>query len=80
LVKIDVEGAEALCCRGAKRLLTEIRPVLVCEVSGENAAEVGDLLHRSGYTLLDAAVAPGLRCPLSAPVWNTLAVPDGADG
>ena len=75
-----MEGAEALCFRGAERLLREIRPVLVCEVSGENAAEVGDRLRRSGYTLLNAAAAPGERLPLSAPAWNTLAVPDGAVG
>jgi FkbM family methyltransferase len=79
LVKIDVEGAEALCLRGAERLLREIRPVLVCEVAEENAAEVGDRLRASGYTLLDAAAAPDRRRPLAAPVWNTLAVPAEVD-
>ena len=76
LVKIDVEGAEALCLQGAGRLLREVRPVLVCEVTAENSAAVGDLLRHRGYVLFDAAAAPELRRPLAAPAWNTLAVPD----
>lgn len=75
LVKIDVEGAELLCLRGAERLLGEIRPAVICEVSEENAAGVGEILHRHGYTLFDAAAAPEARRPLDRPVWNTLALP-----
>jgi FkbM family methyltransferase len=73
LVKIDVEGAELLCLRGAERLLGEVRPAVICEVSEENAAGVGALLHRHGYTLFDAAAEA--RRPLDRPVWNTLALP-----
>lgn len=75
LVKIDVEGAELLCLRGAERLLREVRPILICEVSEENAGEAGAILHRHGYTLLDAAAAPDQRRPLERPVWNTIALP-----
>lgn len=75
LVKIDVEGAELLCLRGAERLLREVRPVVICEVSEENAAEAGAILHRHGYTLFDAAAPPEERRPLERPVWNTLALP-----
>lgn len=77
LLKIDVEGAEALCLRGAARLLAEVRPVLVCEVAGENAAEIGERLRGHGYTLFDAALPAGHRLPLPRPAWNTLAVPAG---
>lgn len=76
LLKIDVEGAEALCLRGAERLLAEIRPLLVCEVAAENAAEVGERLGRHGYTLFDAALPADRRIPLATPAWNTLAVPN----
>jgi FkbM family methyltransferase len=75
LLKLDVEGAEALCLRGADRLLGEVRPLLLCEVAAENADEVGERLRRHSYTLLDAALRPVHRVPLARPVWNTLAVP-----
>jgi hypothetical protein len=75
VVKIDVEGAELLCLRGAARLLRQVRPVVLCEVTAENAEEAGALLHGHGYTLFDAAAAPDLRRPLDRPAWNTLALP-----
>jgi len=80
LLKIDVEGAEALCLQGAERLLREIRPAVVCEVTGENTEAVAAQLRRHRYALFDAAAAPALRRPLAAPVWNTLAVPDERAG
>ncbi|HET9210252.1 MAG TPA: FkbM family methyltransferase [Thermoanaerobaculia bacterium] len=75
VVKIDTEGAELLCLRGAARLLREVRPVLFCEVVSDNAQAVGGLLHGHGYTLFDAAAYPG-GPPLARPVWNTIALPD----
>lgn len=75
VVKIDVEGAELLCLRGAARLLREIRPILLCEVTAENAEGVGALLRGHGYTLFDAATDPGRRQSLDRPAWNTLALP-----
>jgi FkbM family methyltransferase len=80
LVKIDVEGAEALCLQGAEHLLSEVRPVVVCEVAEENAGTVGDRFRRHGYTLFDAAAPADRRQPLAAPVWNTLAVPPSGAG
>lgn len=55
LVKVDVEGAELLVLRGAERLLSEVRPIIACEVSSDNADEVTDILRRASYRLLDAA-------------------------
>lgn len=75
VLKIDVEGAEALCLRGAGRLLAEVRPVLLCEVTAENAAEVGERLRGRGYTLYDADLPAERRAPLASPAWNTLALP-----
>ncbi len=75
VVKIDVEGAEAECLAGASRLLAEIRPRLLCEVSEPNAAAVAGIFSRHGYTMLDAGVAPPLRQPLATPAWSTLALP-----
>jgi FkbM family methyltransferase len=75
ILKIDVEGAEALCLRGAERLLAEAHPVLLCEVTAENTVEVGARLRSHGYTLYNADLPAERRAPLAAPAWNTLAVP-----
>jgi FkbM family methyltransferase len=75
LVKLDVEGAELDCLRGAGTLLAKVRPVLICEITRENAVAVGRLLAVAGYRLYDAEAAPAARRELGEPVWNTLAVP-----
>ncbi len=50
LIKIDVEGAEALVLAGARALLTRTRPVLVVEVHGPSAARATrTLLADVGY-------------------------------
>lgn len=48
LVKIDIEGAEVAALRGAERLLSEVRPTIVCELHGTNAG-VADALEAHGY-------------------------------
>ncbi|HEV8238161.1 MAG TPA: FkbM family methyltransferase [Thermoanaerobaculia bacterium] len=75
LVKIDVEGAELLCLRGAADLLCDARPVLLCEVDAPNRQAIGELLAAAGYQLFDAEAAPAERQPLAEPAWNTLAIP-----
>ncbi|HVT18452.1 MAG TPA: FkbM family methyltransferase [Thermoanaerobaculia bacterium] len=75
LVKLDVEGAELECLRGANQLLTRERPALICEISSENAPGVGCLLSGHGYTLYDAEKSLNDRVPLEIPAWNTIAVP-----
>jgi FkbM family methyltransferase len=77
VLKIDVEGSELLCLRGAPLLLREVRPILLCEVSEPNAQGVGVLLHEAGYELLDASVPLQDRRPRELPAWNTLALPRG---
>jgi FkbM family methyltransferase len=78
LVKLDVEGAEAACLRGATELLSQVRPVVFCEVAHENAVAVAEIFRRHRYVLLDAALPRGEQRPLDLPAWNTLALPDGA--
>jgi FkbM family methyltransferase len=75
LVKIDVEGAELLCLRGGTKLLSSVRPVLLCEVSAENSGPVTSLLQHYGYEMLDASVPAIERRPLPSAAWNTLARP-----
>jgi FkbM family methyltransferase len=76
VVKIDVEGAEHAVLSGGRRLLGDIRPTVICEVTGRNAEAVGDLLRGHGYRIVDAEVPPPARRPLTAAPWSTLAVPD----
>lgn len=76
LVKIDVEGAEARALAGAQRLLGEVRPRLLIEVSaGENAERIGAALRQAGYRIYDAQEPPGARREVALPPWNALAVP-----
>ncbi|MBI3546960.1 MAG: FkbM family methyltransferase [Gammaproteobacteria bacterium] len=74
-IKIDVEGAEHLVLNGAKKLLSEIRPVIFCEVSSENAEAVTNILKKFNYTLFDATANKNNRKSLQLATWNTLAYP-----
>ncbi len=75
-VKIDVEGAEALVLRGAKRLLeAERKPVLYIEIDGSTAEGIASTLHAAGYQIFDALAPPDQRTPLDCCVFDTLAVP-----
>lgn len=52
VMKIDVEGAESEVLKGARRLLKDARPVLVCEVHGAQGANfMEEELGRMGYRL-----------------------------
>jgi FkbM family methyltransferase len=63
LVKIDVEGAEAEVLIGSTRLLSEIRPIIVCEVHVSRRghedllSSVLTLFEASGYAVED--IDPG---------------------
>ena len=65
LVKIDVEGAEEQVLLGARRLLMEHRPVVVCEVHVTRRGHedllprVRSLLEQAGYTVEE--LDPGRR-------------------
>lgn len=71
-VKIDIEGAEWIALRGAHKLLTDVRPVIVCEI-GSNQAEVEALFRAHDYELFDA-LEPERKVSGQLP-FNTLARP-----
>jgi hypothetical protein len=73
LVKIDVEGAEAIVLRGANRLLSECRPLIYIEVCDEPLDEVTSVLRRYDYRLYDGDADDAEE--ISRCVFNTLAVP-----
>lgn len=75
LVKIDVEGAEALVLSGASRVLEEARPVIFIEVSAVNEAEVRRILLDRSYVLFDGGNLDIVTPQVERCVWSTLAKP-----
>jgi len=74
VVKIDVEGAEAQVLQGGTAVLHAHHPRLICEVGQARAAEVRDLLVKSGYILYDGDQPAGRRPPVREAPFNTLAL------
>jgi FkbM family methyltransferase len=73
LVKIDVEGAEIDLLQGAHNLLTQVRPILMCESQHRNRPEVTTILNQYRYKLYDWDTNP--RVEVQTAAFNTLAIP-----
>ena len=75
VVKIDVEGSEASVLRGARRLLSKVRPKIICEVSARNRSEVSEIFRAMSYAMYDAETYVRGASPLPDCAWNTIALP-----
>ena len=75
VVKIDVEGAELEVLAGQLRMLQDIRPKIICEVSGSCAAEMTAVLTRAGYVLYDGDQSLEGALPIAQASWSTIALP-----
>lgn len=73
LLKIDVEGAEAMTLRGGLELLKQHRPLVIVEVANECELSVSQTFAEVGYLMLD--IKNPHNGTLVSPAWNTLAVP-----
>ena len=73
LIKIDVEGSELDLLDGAHRLLSEIRPILMCESQHRNRPSATTILRRYNYKLYDWNSNP--RVEVQTAAFNTLAIP-----
>ncbi len=73
VIKIDVEGAEYEVLLGAKRVLTEYKPLMIIEVMSEFSEKVAELLRPFGYVFYDMD-NPG-SAAVEMPAYNTIAVP-----
>ena len=74
-IKVDVEGAEAMVLRGAKKILTEVRPIFYIEVGAEAKEEATAVFNKNNYILFNGADGGELSSPISSCVFNTLAIP-----
>jgi FkbM family methyltransferase len=76
VMKIDVEGAETEVLLGAASVLKSKRPLIICEVAGDNAQEVSRLLHEAKYELYDASRPIEVGASIALASWNTVALPE----
>ncbi len=73
VLKIDVEGAETLVLQGGPSVL-ETGPLIVCEVAGENAHRVGEVLRERGYRFYPLKPPSGPRQEVALPPSEVLAI------
>jgi FkbM family methyltransferase len=73
LVKIDVEGSELDLLHSSHRLLTDIRPIIMCESQHRNRPAVTTIFNRYHYKLYDWNTNP--RVEVQTAAFNTLAIP-----
>jgi FkbM family methyltransferase len=83
VIKMDVEGAEELVLRGANKVVTSMRPVIIYEFNAEASANLGlpkdgatKLLEGLGYEFFVDGHS-GTSCPAdpSPGYFNVLAIP-----
>ena len=76
LIKMDIEGAEAMALRSAHTLLAQARPILVCEVLDRTYNEVCCILNKHDYVIYDATASLTSLQPISDLITeNILAIP-----
>lgn len=75
VLKIDVEGSELEVLQGARNLLKKCRPIILCEVAGENSESVFNLLASHGYKIYDGEVPRAQRVEIQNAPFSTVAVP-----
>ncbi len=74
-IKIDVEGAEHLVFEGMEKILSTVRPSILCEVSGENSPLIAAILKRNRYKIFNADKLPDF-VESDTPAYNALAIPE----
>jgi FkbM family methyltransferase len=83
LVKIDVEGMELEVLKGAGRMLSEARPIIIYEsltscFGSEKLLEIQTLLEEKGYSLVSICTQSGKLIPAKYPDYteDTFAYPN----
>jgi FkbM family methyltransferase len=76
VIKCDVEGAEIEVFKDQSYMLGDIRPVVVCEVAGETAADIVSVFREYGYKLYDGGKPLLGSRALETACWDTIAIPE----
>jgi FkbM family methyltransferase len=75
LIKIDVEGNEGHVLEGGGKILSEVKPIILCEISHRSATTIASLLHSHNYIVFDMEVEKQKRQPLNTLTNNIIAIP-----
>lgn len=75
VLKMDIEGAELRALRGGTSMLSKIRPIIICEVAGRNAAEATEILSSYGYSIYDMEDSGTPRTQIEMATDNIIALP-----
>jgi FkbM family methyltransferase len=75
LIKIDVEGAEGHVLEGGERILSEVKPIILCEISSHSASTIASLLHSHNYIIFDMEAEKQKRQPIITCAPNIIAIP-----
>lgn len=79
VLKVDVEGAEVKVFEGAKSILTTVRPMIYCEISGKNMRELDRKFRKSSYKFMNGEEVMSYESLYRANDkigFNTVAVPE----
>ncbi|NEZ65800.1 FkbM family methyltransferase [Leptolyngbyaceae cyanobacterium CCMR0082] len=74
-IKIDVEGAEVNVLQGAQEILSDVRPVIYCEVGVPYRAEITEIFRAADYKIFDSGLPQASRFDIEKCGFNTLAYP-----
>lgn len=75
VLKIDIEGSEKKALLGAKKILTQVRPIIICEIFSEHIDSVSEIFKENGYLMYNARLEPENRKQLFKAVYDTVAYP-----
>jgi FkbM family methyltransferase len=76
VIKIDVEGAELEVLRNQHRMLSEVRPVIICEVGSQSADEITRILTSASYCIFDGEKTLCHAQIVNRTPWSTIAIPE----
>lgn len=76
LIKIDVEGAELLVLNGAKKILSEVRPIIYIEVWKQTNKDITEILRKNNYLLFSDSEQIETCQEITTCDFNTIAIPE----
>jgi hypothetical protein len=75
MLKIDVEGGEGKVLQGMRRILSDIRPLVLVEIHGGHAAHaVWDILTKSEYVVRDMRRGSGMLAGPDSLAWKAYVI------